>query len=56
MTDPNHAAPDLLAPALPAWAERELAERRRFWAALRDGGVVGVEDERAAIEREVRGG
>ncbi len=44
MTDPDGHAP-----ALSEWAERELAARRAFWAALRDGGVVGVAEERESI-------
>ncbi|MFD9829024.1 hypothetical protein ACFWXB_16250 [Tsukamurella tyrosinosolvens] len=41
--------------ALPAWVEAELANRRRFWATLRDGGALTQADEVEAIRREVEG-
>ncbi|WP_175400020.1 hypothetical protein [Tsukamurella pseudospumae] len=43
------------APALPAWVEAELAERREFWAALRDGGATTPAEELESIWREIAG-
>lgn len=42
-------------PALPAWVEAELAERREFWAALRDGGATTPAEELESIWREIAG-
>lgn len=41
--------------ALPDWFEAELAQRREFWSALRDGGLLPPEAEAAAIRREAAG-
>lgn len=38
--------------ALPAWVEAELANRRAFWATLRDGGTLTPEAEAEAIQWE----
>ncbi|WP_175374849.1 hypothetical protein [Tsukamurella pulmonis] len=51
MTTPEPEEPR----ALPAWVEAELANRRAFWATLRDGGALTPEAEAEAIRREVEG-
>ncbi|MBS4102923.1 hypothetical protein [Tsukamurella paurometabola] len=51
MTDSTEPEPR----ALPAWFEAELANRRAFWATLRDGGALTPEAEAEAIRQEVEG-
>lgn len=51
MTDPTEPE----SRALPAWVEAELANRRAFWAVLRDGGALTSTDEAETIRREVEG-
>lgn len=53
MTSPENPDPAPEARALPAWVEQELANRRAFWAVLRDGGALAPDDEAEAIRREV---
>ncbi len=48
-------APEPEPRALPAWVEAELANRRAFWAVLRNGGALTPEVEAEAIRREVEG-
>lgn len=50
MTDPD---PDPEPRALPAWVEQEFANRRAYWAVLRDGGLLTPEAEAEAIRRQV---
>ena len=40
-------------PVLPAWAEGYFAEQRRYWAALREGGALTLDQEGAIIRAEV---
>lgn len=43
------------APTLPDWAEDYFADQRRYWTALRDGGVIDLADTARLIRRQVDG-